>query len=128
MDESTWDKGRLHLLLPHLHDHLSPRRLRLIACACVRQLPAAQRRAGAEAIDLAERFADGHASTHQLAAARYGGRFQPGHAAWAVCWAPDQEPAQMLERALAWVTGITVQSELGTGVLAVESSQADLIR
>lgn len=84
---------------------LSERQYRLFACACARRLPSALRGSSGEAIALAERFADGQASAHELASARFGGRFQPGHAGWAVCWGPEDDSARMAERAAAWVVG-----------------------
>jgi len=87
------------------HRGLSDRQWRLFACACARRLPSALRGSSGEAIELAERFADGWASSHELASARFGGRFRPGHAGWAVCWAPDEDSARMAQRAHAWISG-----------------------
>jgi hypothetical protein len=84
---------------------LSARQYRLFACACVRRLPSALRGSSGEAIALAERFADGQATAHELASARFGGRFQPGHAAWAVCWGPEEDSKRMAERAASWACG-----------------------
>src|SRR5262245_42730426 len=84
---------------------LTSREWRLFTCACVRRLPRATVGSSGEAIELAERFADGQATAHELASARFGGRFQPGHAAWAVCWSPAESDALMAQRAHAWVAG-----------------------
>ena len=99
-------KISLHSLLEQLGGRLSRRQARLAACACVRRLIGAGGGSGVEAVELAERFADGHATAYQLASARFGGRFRPGHAAWAVCWDPQEDPVAMMERALAWVAGV----------------------
>ena len=85
---------------------LTPRQWRLFACACVRRVEAATRGNSGAAIELAERFADGKATEHQLASARYGGRFLAGNAAWAVCWDPKEDARTMAERAAAWTAGI----------------------
>jgi hypothetical protein len=87
-------------------NRLTPRQLRLFACACVRRVEVATRGSSGAAIDLAERFADGKATAHQLASTRYSGRFQPGNAAWAVCWEPGEDPQAMADRAVAWVAGL----------------------
>lgn len=91
-------------LLQTLRGRLSRRQMRLIACACVRrQLPVL--RSTDEVVTLAERFADGKATAHELASARFGGRFRPGHPAWAVCWAPSEEPWARMERSMTWIVG-----------------------
>jgi hypothetical protein len=105
MTPTPWQTASANDLLQALQGRLSPRQMRLIACAYARGMPAAARASSAQALDVAERFADGKATAHQLAAARFGGRFQPGHPAWAVCWAPDSDDLLMLERALAWAAG-----------------------
>jgi hypothetical protein len=100
-----WPNLSLEQLLRALAGQLSQRKLRLLACAAMRRLPTAGNGTGEQAITLAERFADGRASAHELAAARYRGRFQPGHPAWAVCWDPQQDALCMVQRALAWAAG-----------------------
>lgn len=85
---------------------LTPRQWRLFACACVRRVEAATRGHSGAAIELAERFADGQATAHQLASARYGGRFLSGNAAWAVCWDPIKAGRSMAERAASWAAGL----------------------
>jgi hypothetical protein len=133
MTNSSWEHASLQQVLRQLRGRLSPRQARLAACALVRRLPPATRGSSGEAIELAERFADRKATAHELANARFGGRFQPGHAAWAVCWSPAEDPWPMLERALAWVTGFLG----GSAQLAdfrhatdrgEEKAQADLLR
>src|SRR5262249_29149362 len=83
---------------------MSARRLRLLACACCRKVLARCHSGSLPAIELAERFADDEASTYELSQARYGGRFLAGHAAWAVCWGPEQSAVNRVEQAVAWVT------------------------
>src|SRR5438105_2507884 len=103
---SQWYGGsirKLERLLSRLGPNLSPRQLRLFACACCRWLDQAGRYRAV--MDLAERFADGRASKHELAAARFGGRFRAGHPAWAVCWGPESNALIMTGRAVAWVAG-----------------------
>ena len=85
---------------------LTPRQWRLFACACVRRVTETTRGSNGAAIDLAERFADGQATTHQLASSRFAGRFQSGNAAWAVCWDPAEDARGMAERASAWAAGL----------------------
>ena len=85
---------------------LTPRQWRLFACACVRRVPVVTGGSSGAVIDLAERFADGGATAHQLASARYSGRFQAGNAAWAVCWDPNEEPRSMAQRAINWAAGL----------------------
>ena len=89
--------------LKRIGPRLSQRQLRLFACACCHWLDREGRFAAV--IDLAERFADGRAGAAELAAARFASRFRPGNPAWAVCWAPDEEPLSHARRALAWVEG-----------------------
>jgi hypothetical protein len=86
---------------------LSARQLRLIAWACCRWLD--RKGHHAAVINLAERFADGHASAHELAAARFAGRFRTGDPAWAICWA-EGDALSMTRRALGWVEGISRES------------------
>jgi hypothetical protein len=113
-----WQSLTLRQALDAVQGRLSDRKCRLLACACVRRLRSA-RGGGEKAVELAERFAEGRASAHELAAARYGGRFLAGHPAWAVCWSPDQEAMAMTERALCWVAGF---------MSTEEAAQADLLR
>ena len=130
MSRNNWHKLSVEQLLKALAGRLSDRKLRLFACACVRRLPAANKGSGGQAVALAERFADGKATDHELASARFGGRFLPGHPAWAVCWAPDQDARAMTERALAWVVGQVTgyQGWAVSNVLEEEEAQADLLR
>jgi hypothetical protein len=125
---TRWELLSLSALLEFCRGRMSPRQVRLFACACVRRLPSARRGSSGEAIELAERFADGRATAHELANARYSGRFRPGHAAWAVCWSPDEDDWVMLERALAWATGFAAHSAHQFSFRREEVAQAELLR
>lgn len=101
----------LQTLIDRHSPRLTPRQCRMLACACVRRVEASGRGSSGASIDLAERFADGKATAHQLASARYSGRFQPGNAAWAVCWDPKEDARVMAVRAINWAAGVL--GELG---------------
>ncbi|MFO0881329.1 MAG: hypothetical protein U0840_28855 [Gemmataceae bacterium] len=94
----------------------SPRRWRLAASAFMRVLPIAQLRHNQNAIALAEQFADGQASAHQLASARYLGRFNPVDIAWALLWSPEQDPISMMVRAINWATSVYQQTSSVSGL------------
>jgi hypothetical protein len=126
MAKNKWLRLSLKQLFKAVGDHLDERKFRLLACAAVCRLPRSSESAFARAVDLAERFADGKGSSFELAAARFAGRFQPGHPAWAVCWDPGQPARAMAERALAWVAGL-VGGDYATTRLE-EDAQADLFR
>jgi hypothetical protein len=128
MSRKNWHKLSVEQLLEALAGRLSARKLRLFACAAVRRLPAANKGSGGQAVTLAERFADGKATAHELASARFGGRFLPGHPAWAVCWAPGEDARAMTERALAWVVGQVSGGAGWPGAREEEEAQADLLR
>jgi hypothetical protein len=128
MAQKDWRKMPLNRLLDAVGDRLSPRKQRLLACAAVRRLPSVCNGAGEQAVALAERFTDGRATTHELAAARFAGRFHPGHPAWAVCWEPGADGRAMVERALAWAAGQASGSAHFYIVRREEEAQADLLR
>ncbi|MFO0926533.1 MAG: hypothetical protein U0736_05770 [Gemmataceae bacterium] len=71
MNEIDWLTGDdPTALLAHLGDRASARKLRLFACACVRRGWSLLRyRAPRRAVEVAERFADGRATTAELATA-----------------------------------------------------------
>lgn len=117
----------MHVVLKRLDGRLSPRKARLAACACLRRLRSLPSSA-LEVIALAERAAEGLVSAQDLAAARFAGRFRPGHPAWAVCWAPTEDSWQMMERALAWATGCVAESGKLAAIRKEEAAQADLLR
>jgi hypothetical protein len=127
MAKDRWLRLSLRRLFELAGDRLGERKLRLLACAAVRRLPGSGRSSFAQTVDLAERFADGKASAHELAARRFAGRFQPGDPAWAVCWDPHEPARAMAERALAWVAGLGGAS--GSHLIGrEEEAQADLFR
>lgn len=128
MTPSQWESADIDSLLATYANDLTPRKLRLLACAFVRSIPALCSGSSGEAVALAERFADGAASTHQLASARFGGRFRPGHAAWAVCWGPDQPPRLMVERTLAWIYGFAQHGAHLIGYRLTQLALADRFR
>jgi hypothetical protein len=128
MTDDAWRKASLHELLGYLEGRLSHRKTRLIACACAREARPMGVAASAEAIRLAERFADGEATPHELASMRFGGQFLPGHAAWPVCWSPDEDYHRMLQRCIAWATGFYPGTRLSGDFRAVEARMADIVR
>src|SRR4051794_35125481 len=127
MDASDWGSLDVHDMLS-LVPGMSARKLRLFTCACVRRLPSARLGSSEVAIEIAERFADGQASPRDLAAARFGGRFIPGHAAWAVCWPPDNGARLMTERALAWATSFLAGGAHFAALRRETAAQSDLFR
>jgi hypothetical protein len=126
----AWREASLQEVMKRVSGKLSARKTRLIACACARETEPAPGGARSQAILLAERFADGKASAHELAAARFGGRFQAGHEAWPVCWSPDvdMDSFHLLSRTVAWATGILSATSLAEGFFAAETRLADIIR
>jgi hypothetical protein len=89
----------VHKNLTVLGPLLGPRKLRLFCCAVYRW--ACARSDSFESIlALAERFADGKANAHELAAARYARRNLGFPYAWAVCWPPDSDALEMTLRAI----------------------------
>jgi hypothetical protein len=98
MTEAEWlASSDLNAMLEHLGEQISPRKLRLFACACCRRVwdllhePACR-----QAVVVAERFADGLATKEELMAARNEAVQQgPGSSAaqvaardprWAAAW------------------------------------------
>jgi hypothetical protein len=80
---------------------VSERKMRLLACACCRliweHLPDPRSR---QAVDVAERFADGRATPKELARARNSAGLAPSReaqAAWAAYWATNQKPGGPLD-------------------------------
>lgn len=75
MSEADWlactDPGILQFYLPPA---ASDRKLRLVACACCRRAWHLLGNLGRFAVEVAERFADGHATSEELASAEAGAR------------------------------------------------------
>jgi hypothetical protein len=129
----AWREATLQEVLKRVSGRLSARKARLIACAWARETEPAPGGTRSQAILLAERFADGKASAHELAAARFGGRFQAGHEAWPVCWSPDvdMDSFHLLSRTAAWATGILCilsATPLSEGLSEAETRLAHIIR
>jgi hypothetical protein len=122
-----WRMMSLPYLLNEIGDRLSARQYRLLASAAVRRLALPAKGSAKDAVALAERFADGGATSLELASARHGGRFQPNHPAWAVCWNPHEDPRAMAERALAWVVGCVAGTRIELAHRE-KGFQADLLR
>jgi hypothetical protein len=68
MTEQEWLKCKTpHKMLEFLQGRTSERKLRLFACSCCRRIPASATYARArKAIEVAERYADGLASRHEM--------------------------------------------------------------
>jgi hypothetical protein len=124
----NWDRLPLSALLERLEGRLSPRQMRLAACAVARLMGVADQRRHREAIELAEAFADGRAAPHQLAAARFGARSLHGQIFWLVCWPPgsDDWPRFLQAVEVALLYSGTPRSSLDTPDLRQQA--ADLIR
>src|SRR5262245_15654742 len=94
MDEILWRDGAdPAAILDAIKGSADPRRLRLFACACCRQVWARLRDVRARrAVEAAERFADGEATAEELRAAYW--RAAPparvGDAPWACVWSATQ--------------------------------------
>lgn len=89
MTEAEWRNSKDPTpLLTYLKDRLSERKMRLLACACCRQiwehLPDLRSQQG---VEVAERFADDLASPRDLAKAHNNALAAKGEAMWAVYWA-----------------------------------------
>ncbi len=111
-------------LLWHSRSTFTGRRWRLFACACARRLPTAGRQPLRGAIELVERFADGEASAHQLAAMRFGVRNNPDSPAAILCWAPDADHWDVVRRFVHWILG----AEGGLGAWEKHTPYLDLLR
>lgn len=94
MNEELWLRSSDPLaMLGWIRDKTSPRKLRLLSCACCRRVwPLLSDARSRIAVEVAERYADGQASVRDLAQARAravcavgGGR----QAAWAAYWAAN---------------------------------------
>jgi hypothetical protein len=102
----------------------TPRKWRLYACACARRLQESGREPLRSAIALVERYADGEASDHELAALRFGSRGHPDSPAAILCWPADAEPWDVVRRFVHWILG----SEGGLARWEHHTPYLDLLR
>ena len=84
-------------------DRLDRRRARLFLCACVRRLDAARHGTYREAVELAERYADGRASVDELRSMRYTFRYRFTHPAGMLLAPDDGGPLELVQRGLVWL-------------------------
>ncbi len=123
MTETEWlTSTDLNALLESLGDRVSARKLRLFACACCRRIwPLLSDAPSREAIEVAERFADGLATKAELMAAREAAAQAPAPAAaqvagrdarWAATWA-----AAGASRIAAWAVAKNSERQAQPGLL-----------
>jgi hypothetical protein len=125
MNEREWSVcGDPTLMLNHVRDRVSNRRLRLFAVACSRSiwrlLPDERSRA---AVEVAERYADGLASPRELARAKAVALTpadrRAGRAAWAAYWSVSPNVAESIwnarEAAVEGTAQAAVRSARGAG-------------
>ena len=79
------------------------RRARLFLCACVRRLRRAEQTSFREAIELAERYVEGRATTDAVRSMRFTYRYRFTHPAWILLWPDDSAPLEMVQRGLVWL-------------------------
>lgn len=96
----------LHVALKHLAGQISARQARLFLCACVRRLERAGRGSYRDAVELAERFAEGLASEEELSSMRVTFRFRFLHPGWVLLWPAQDDPVGAVERGLVWLSSI----------------------
>ena len=129
MNEAGWlASGDLDALLRFLLGRASERKLRLFACACCRRvwhLLADPR--SRQAVEVAERFADGQATEVELATARVAvlsAAHRAGdQAAWAAYWTVNQIPGQNLWNVCTAAAEAVARSAAG-GARAAGADQA----
>jgi len=99
MTEAEWlASNDLNAMLEFLGDRISPRKLRLFACACCRRVwHLLHEPASRHAVEVAERYADGLATKEELLAARND----------AVLQAPSGGAAQVAARDPRWAAAWT---------------------
>ena len=86
-------------------NRFTDRKWRLFACGCARRTAGASRSPLRDVLDIVERYADGEASAHELAAARFGFRFRSDSPASLLAWMPEMPAWDMVSRLLRWMAG-----------------------
>lgn len=133
MNEDEWLHGcDPSPMLEFLQEHpVSERRMRLLACACCRliwdYLPDERSR---NAVEVAERFADGEADLRELARARNMALKVSGVAAWSAYWAANVKAASPLWNAFAAAAAAPARraAQQTQQVATWEQVQADSVR
>jgi hypothetical protein len=82
---------------------LDRRQARLFLCACVRRLRRPEEASFREALELAERYVEGQATTDAVRSMRFTYRYRFTHPAWILLWPDDNEPHEMVQRGLVWL-------------------------
>src|SRR5262245_58347394 len=102
MNEREWSAcGDPTLMLNHIRERVSNRRLRLFAVACSRSIwPLLADERSRAAVEVAERYADGLASPRELARAKAVALTpadrRNGRAAWAAYWSASPNVAESI--------------------------------
>jgi hypothetical protein len=133
--DSAWDTcTELELMLEELKD-ASPRKLRLFAVVCCRQIaPLLAGKQAVEALDVAEKYADGLVNDTQLAQARYRARRTTGgwdavdaviNATSSSAWGAAIAAAEAAARAAGWASGDT---DVDRAIRTAAVAQCDLLR
>jgi hypothetical protein len=84
-------------------DRLDLRRARLFLCACVRRMDRAKFPAFREAVELAERYADGRAGPDEMRSMRFTYRYRFNHPADMLLRSGDDGPLDLVQRGLVWL-------------------------
>ncbi|MFQ3649397.1 MAG: hypothetical protein SNJ75_03620 [Gemmataceae bacterium] len=97
MSNSVWEEMVQRAI------RLDRRQARLFLCACVRRLRRAEQTSFREAIELAERYVEGQATTDAVRSMRFTYRYRFTHPAWILLWPDDNDPLEMVQRGLVWL-------------------------
>jgi hypothetical protein len=130
MTEAAWLTGSdPHLLLEFLRGRASERELRLFAVACSRRIWHWIDDLGRAAVELAEQYADGHASANELRAARLACRSAGAHASWyAAASDPFKAAGNAARSAQSGVVHRLAAASAEAELAAERAAQADLLR